>query len=493
VEERRLSAASSVKKQPGFSPRGHRSRAPYLRDVGFHGPVPSEDLRPARPGRARRQSCGEPPEKKQPQGRTPKHLKATITNPCTTVEERRFQRRVKPKKASGLQPPRSSFPRPILRDVGFHGPSLWGTREGTTGKGTTSFVLQAARKKTAARRTPKQPQSNHHEPMHNRGRAALSAPRKAAQKASGLQPPWSSFPCPMLRDVGFHGPSLWGTRERHDREGHDFIGAASRQKKRTAARANAETPQSNHHEPMHNRGRAALSAPRKAAQKASGLQPPWSSFPCPMLRDVGFHGPVPSEDLRPARPGRARRQSCGEPPEKKQPQGRTPKHLKATITNPCTTVEERRFQRRVKPKKASGLQPLWSSFPRPILRDVGFHGPSLWGTREGTTGKGTTSFVLRAARKKEQPQGRTPKHLKATITNPCTTVEERRFQRRVKPKKASGLQPLWSSFPRPILRDVGFRGPIPLGTWERHDREGPDFSRAASPKKGNRVPGGHRA
>ena len=324
MEERRLSAASSVKKQPGFSPRGHRSRAPYLRDVGFHGPVPSEDLRPARPGRARRQSCGEPPEKKQPQGRTPKHLKATITNPCTTVEERRFQRRVKPKKASGLQPPRSSFPRPILRDVGFHGPSLWGTREGTTGKGTTSFVLQAARKKTAARRTPKQPQSNHHEPMHNRGRAALSAPRKAAQKASGLQPPWSSFPCPMLRDVGFHGP-------------------------------------------------------------------------------------VPSEDLRPARPGRARRQSCGEPPEKKQPQGRTPKHLKATITNPCTTVEERRFQRRVKPKKASGLQPLWSSFPRPILRDV------------------------------------------------------------------------------------GFRGPIPLGTWERHDREGPDFSRAASPKKGNRVPGGHRA
>jgi hypothetical protein len=73
----------------------------------------------------------------------------------------------------------------------------------------------------------------------------------------------------------------------------------------------------------------------------------------------------------------------------------------------------------------------------------------------------------------------------------CTTVEERRFSTASSAPKRTGLQPQWTFFPRVLhvsrlLRDVGLHGPIALRIWERHDREGHDFSRAASPQKRNR-------
>jgi hypothetical protein len=60
---------------------------------------------------------------------------------------------------------------------------------------------------------------------------------------------------------------------------------------------------------------------------------------------------------------RARLQSCRKP-RKMEP---SPAGALAIATNTCSTVEERRFQRRVKRPKTNRLQPLWT-FSAPGIR-----------------------------------------------------------------------------------------------------------------------------
>ncbi len=85
--------------------------------------------------------------------------------------------------------------------------------------------------------------------------------------------------------------------QRHDRERHDFTRAAS-----------PHTSVENRR--MQHRGRAALKRRVKHPQRGPGFSPHGVPDVSRLLRDMGFHGPIPLRIWAAPRPGMARLQSC---------------------------------------------------------------------------------------------------------------------------------------------------------------------------------------
>ncbi len=154
-------------------------------------------------------------------------------------------------------------------------------------------------------------------------------------------------------------------------------------------------------------------------------------------------------------------------------------------TSPSSTVEERRFSAASSPRKGNGLQPLWSPPPNPGSRDfspTAAHGRNrmelpkerLRNRHEPTHHRGraalqrrvqpyykenglqplrsslarhrklarngTTSVVPKPANKIDRSS---PHGYAAIITDATHHRGRAALQRRVKPSKKNGLQPLW--------------------------------------------------